>query len=254
MEISTHEPGAFCWADLGTSDDAAAEKFYTSLLGLTVFNAPTDRGRYAILLKDGKQVAALYKQMQPGAPTAWLLYFSAPNVDEAVAKATSLGAKTLMPAMDVMTAGRMALLQDPTGAAFAVWQAKDHPGAQVLDEDGAVCWIELQSTDADTSAGFYKKMFGWTIDPGKDGTYLHLQSSAGKHFGGMMTMNEHMKAAHVPSHWLAYFQVADCDAVAKKAVLLGGQVVVPTMTIDVGTFTVLRDPQGAVFALYQKKG
>ena len=69
-----------------------------------------------------------------------------------------------------------------------------------------------------------------------------------------MTMNEHMKAAHVPSHWLAYFQVADCDAVAKKAVLLGGQVVVPTMTIDVGTFTVLRDPQGAVFALYQKKG
>jgi len=70
----------------------------------------------------------------------------------------------------------------------------------------------------------------------------------GKTVGGMMTMPEQVPA-EVPSHWLAYFAIADCDATVATATSLGATVMAPPMDIPAGRFSVLLDPAGAVFGI-----
>ena len=102
------------------------------------------------------------EEQQMGVPPHWNAYVTVANVDEAAKKAESLGAKVLAPPFDVMDYGRMAVLQDPTGAVFQVWQAKTHIGAQILNEPGALCWTELSTRDTKAAEAFYTKLFGWT--------------------------------------------------------------------------------------------
>ena len=114
----------------------------------------------------GKEVGAAYtmrpEERQSGAPPHWNNYVTVTNVDEAVKKAEGLGAKVFAPPFDVMDAGRMAVLQDPTGAVFQVWQPNKHIGAKILNEPGALCWTELTTTDTKAAETFYTQLFGWT--------------------------------------------------------------------------------------------
>jgi predicted enzyme related to lactoylglutathione lyase len=211
---------------------------------------------YSMFQMRGKPVGAAYtmrpEERQSGAPPHWNAYVTVADVDEAAKKAESLGAKVFAPPFDVMDAGRMAVLQDPTGAVFQVWQPKRNIGAEILNEPGALCWTELNTRDTKAAEAFYTKLFGWGVKhsaPGAPMEYTEF-SNQGPPSIGMMPMNEHMPA-HVPSYWMPYFQVADADASVAKVQQLGGKVMVPPTDIPkTGRFAIASDPQGAMFAVF----
>src|ERR1700704_2787351 len=169
QETPQYAPGTFCWVELATTDTGAAKKFYSGLFGWTIEDRPVSPEMvYTMLNLDGKNAGALYpldkeKQAQ-GIPPHWLSYASVANSDETAAKAKELGATIIVPPFDVMTFGRMAVIQDPTGAVFALWQPKDHKGAGVVNVPNSFCWNELMTTDTAKDGEFYSGLFGWGKD------------------------------------------------------------------------------------------
>ena len=260
-EFTSHTPGTFTWPELSTTDQKAGVAFYSALFGWEVNDIPMGpAGTYTMLQLRGKEVAAATGQQpqekEMGAPPHWNNYVTVKNVDETVKRAQELGANVFAPPFDVMDAGRMAVLQDPTGAVFQVWQANRSIGAKILNEPGALCWTELTTTDTKAAEAFYTGLFGWTPKhsaPGSPMEYTEF-SVGGTPSIGMMPKPAGMPA-HIPSYWMPYFQVEDCDASAAKAKELGGMVMVGPQDIPgTGRFAVVSDPQGAVFAVFKFGG
>lgn len=249
-EFSSHAPGTFCWPELSTPDQKNAVAFYRELFGWDVNDQPIGPTEtYSMFKVRGLDVAAAYsmrpEERQSGAPPHWNAYVSVANADEAVKRAQQLGAKVLAPAFDVMDAGRMAVLQDPTGAVISVWQPGRHVGAKILREPGALGWTELMTRDTATAEKFYTQLFGWKAKVSPEYTEFSVGATPD---AGMMKIDE--KWGSVPPHWMPYFQVDDCDGRAAKAKQLGGRVNVgPNDIPNVGRFATLSDPQGATFAI-----
>jgi len=225
------------------------------LFGWSATDVPTDVGSvYTLLSQDGRDICALWQMtpemQQQGIPPHWQSYVSVTSADAAAAKARELGGQVLMEAMDVMDVGRMATLQDPTGAVFAIWEPKRHVGAQLVNDPGTFCWNELQTKDPAAAERFYTGLFGWTADSdaGAMGQTYWVFRNRERLVGGMMEIQPEW--GEVPPNWGVYFAVADCDASVARVQELGGQVIVPAMDVqEVGRFAFVRDPQGAVFAV-----
>jgi predicted enzyme related to lactoylglutathione lyase len=255
--VDKHPPGEFCWIELHTTDQDAAKKFYTGLFGWAVNDSPMGpAGVYTIFRIGGRDVAAgcsLYPdQIKQGVPAHWMIYIAVENADQAAAKASSLGGKVIQPAFDVMEAGRMAIVQDPTGAVFCAWQAKANTGLGITGDPGTFCWADLSTSDPERAKQFYSGLFGWEIVTGDKDTsgYLHIKN-AGKFIGGIPPAK--MRDPRAKPHWLTYFYVADVDAATKKAEGLGAKTYIAPMTIEgAGRMSVLADPQGAVFSLFKE--
>jgi predicted enzyme related to lactoylglutathione lyase len=207
--LSQHAPGTFCWPEIATLDHAAAKKFYGGLFGWTPRDIPMGAdGDYTIFQKNGKDAAALFtitKQMRSqGVPPHWGAYVAVVNVDESAKRAEQLGARIIVPAFDVMdTHGRMATIQDPTGATVNLWQAKDSIGAGILDETGALCWTELHTKDTARAADFYSHLFNWKIAEMSMGpmVYTVFKRADGTQAAGMMAMPADAQA---PPNWLSF--------------------------------------------------
>ncbi len=246
-EVAHYEHGVPSWVDIGTPDPAAALRFYAGLFGWEGQDMGEEAGHYTIVSKAGKMVAAISPAQDPG-PPRWTTYVNVDDIDAVAAKVEAAGGTVVVAPMDVMTAGRMAIFADPTGAVIAAWQPRDHLGAQVVNEPGTFTWSELATSDLDRSRAFYADVFGWGW--GGSDEYAEAQVS-GRTIGGVMPRQPEMPA-DVPDSWLVYFGTADVDGDAKKAADAGATVVVaPTDIPGTGRFAVLLDPQGAAFALFQ---
>jgi len=257
-EYSSHAPGTFCWPELATTDQKSAVSFYRSLFGWDVNEQPIGPTEtYSIFQLRGKDVGAAYtmraEERQHGAPPHWNAYVTVANADESANRAKALGGTVLAPPFDVMDSGRMAILQDPTGAVFQIWQPKNHIGAKVMREPGAPTWTELATRDPEAAKTFYTSLFGWKEKTSTGGGMTYTEFSIGDTpFAGMMEMNAQMVSMNVPPNWLTYFQVADVDATSNKATDLGAKLAVPPLDIpNTGRFAVIQDPHGAVFAIYK---
>jgi len=253
--ITQHAVGTFCWPELHTTDVPAAKKFYGSLFHWAPNDMPVPEGDpYTMLDLAGQTIGAMTplqkEQTNAGVPPHWNPYVAVANADETAKKATSLGGTVILPPFDVMDAGRMAVIKDPAGAVFSIWQPMAHPGASRINEVGALSWNELLTGDTEKAATFYSGLFGWR-PKAWDGPvpYTVFQLAEGEDMaGGMMTMPDEMK--DVPPHWLPYFQVADVDATVARAEELGGTICNPPMDIpNVGRIAMIADPQGAAFAI-----
>jgi uncharacterized protein len=253
---TTPKPGSFCWMELGTTDQKAAKKFYMDLFGWTVDDAPMGPGEFYSMFKlDGQDAAAAYTlrkdQQEHGVPPHWMIYVAAENVDESARRAGELGGNVIAPPFDVMDVGRMAVVQDPTGATFCIWQAKKHSGIGVKDADGAFCWADLNTPDVARAGEFYTKLFGWKLEKGENDPsgYLHIKN--GDDYIGGIPPAEHGNP-NIPPHWLLYFETSNCDASVEKAKQNGARVLYgPVSMENVGRFAVLTDPQGAAFSVFQ---
>ena len=254
--IEKHPAGSFCWIELATTDQNAASKFYTSLFGWKVTDNPMGgEDFYSIFKLNGRDSAAGYTmgkdQRAQGVPPHWNLYIAVDNADQTVAKAAQAGGKVIMPAFDVLDAGRMAVVQDPTGATFCLWQPKQKQGVGITGENSALCWADLSTPDPDRAGKFYSAVFGWKLEKGEKDTsgYLHIKN--GGDFIGGIPPTAH-RNPQTPAHWLIYFMVADVEASAAKAAKLGAKILMPTRAMEgVGTWAIVADPQGAVFAIFK---
>src|SRR5690242_13764738 len=257
--VDAHQPGTPCWLELSTTDTASARSFYGSLLGWSYFESPMgpDMPPYILARVQDRDVAALWtmaKELrEQGTPPFWLVYFAVANVDQLVPKVTALGGSVMMPPMDVPEAGRMAVCLDPNGGAFAIWQAGKHPGARLVNETGAMCWVELQAKEESKSEKFYTGLFGWKSEKmSMGGPIEYTTFKVGDIPVAGMLPNPAGAADNVPQNWLGYLQVTECDGVTDKAKANKGQVFVSPQTIPgVGRFAVLADAQGAAFGILQ---
>src|SRR3954467_6339632 len=157
-------PGSFCWIELATTDGPGAKKFYSELFGWEGQDNPIGPGMvYTMLKLNGKDVGALYQKGEEmkQVPTVWASYLAVANADESAAQAKALGGTVMQEPFDVMEHGRMAVITDPTGATFCIWQAKSHKGVGVKGETGSLCWSELLTNDTEKAKDFYTKLFGW---------------------------------------------------------------------------------------------
>jgi uncharacterized protein len=265
-------PGVPCWIDTSQPDPEAAVDFYSGLFGWEFEDvmAPGTEGKYYSARIRGKDVAAV-SSIPEGAPpmATWNTYVWVDSADDTAAKVRDAGGQVLTEPFDVTNAGRMAVFADPEGAAFCVWQAKEHRGAQIVNEHGSVNFNDLHTRDPEGAKAFYGAVFGWrTFDLGGGfrtwtlpgyGEYLQRDDPDLRkrlEEAGGPTGFEDVVASLIqvpddqpdtPPHWGLTFAVDDADAAAEKATELGGKVILPPMDAPWVRMTVLSDPQGATF-------
>ena len=258
-EFKEHAPGIFCWVDLATTDAEGAKKFYSELMAWNMVDTQAGEGMVYTMMQLGEKiVAGLYgmgpEQRAQDLPPHWMPFVSVSNVDETVEKTKLLSGTVIMEPADIFEYGRMANIQDPTGAILALWQPKQHIGAQLKNEIGTVCWNELMTNDEQKAGEFYSELFGWTAKTQQmgDGSMYTMFNLGDTQVGGMMKIQEEW--GDVPPNWMVYFAVENCDTSVEKVTSLGGQIIVPTTAVpDVGKFAVIQDPQGAVSGIIEMK-
>lgn len=123
---------------------------------------------------------------------------------------------------------------------------------QTKHATGTFCWAELATKDKHKAGAFYGALFGWKAVPFEESAMPYTMFQIGEtHAAGLLEMTEEW--GDIPPHWMIYFSVADCDVGADRATELGGEVKVPPTDIPmVGRFSVIQDPQGAVFSIIKQ--
>src|SRR3954471_23267009 len=253
-ERTNYQPGTFSWADVTTTEQDAAKRFYSGLFGWQADDRPVGDGVYYSMMKlGGRAVAAISPQPQQqrdaGVPPMWNNYVTVESADSAADRAGELGATVHAPPFDVMDVGRMAVIQDPQGAFFMVWEPRASIGAELVNAPGALAWNELGSPDPAESADFYGSLFGWTVEEmeGSPTPYLIVRNGERTN-GGIREMGEEP----APPHWMPYLGVDDAERAVARAGEFGGSTLMGPVPAGPGRqIGVIRDPQGAVFGIYQ---
>ena len=270
LERDGYIAGVPCWVDTTQPDPESAVDFYRGLFGWEFENVlpPESPGKYFIARLRGGDVAAVGSPPEGAPPMAvWNTYVWVESADETASKVVDAGGSVITDPFDVMDSGRMAVFTDPGGAAFCVWQAKEHRGAKIVNEPGSLNFNNLNTRDPEGAKSFYGSVFGWQtlgLDGGFTmwtlpgyGDYLErsdpeLRDRMGE--SGAPAGFEDVVASlnpipddqpEVPPHWGVTFAVDDADAIAARAAELGGQVVVPPFDAPWVRMTVITDPQGA---------
>ncbi|HKE98518.1 MAG TPA: VOC family protein [Actinomycetes bacterium] len=252
-KIDQHIPGTPCWFDLTTPDLDAVTPFYTGLFGWEAVDMPTTGGLgvYRMFRVDGLDVAAASQQLPEfagqGVLAAWSVYFAG-DAAEVARRAADAGGRVTLPPSDVGPSGRVAVMADPGGAVFGVWQAGEHKGAGLTGEPGSMAWCELNTRDYDTCRAYYPEVFGWQgEDLPMDQSRYTIWKLGGAQVAGMLEMTEQWQG--IPAHWNLYFAADGTDQAARHAESLGGKVNVPPFDTPYGRLAVLNDPAGTAFSV-----
>lgn len=249
--------GNFCWIEANLENPERGKGFYGELFGWKSQDLDMPIGRYTMLRLGDDLVAGLLPMpvnaKKMGAPPHWLGYVAVADVQAATKKATALGGRVFLLPQNAGQ-GKMSVIADPTGAVLALWQSIEPMGTFVWGEHGALCWMELTTKDPAAATKFYVEMFGWRPQVESMGDFDYtLLYNGNLQMAGLMPQPKPMAEAKAPSLWTAYFDVADCDASAAKAKKLGGEVVMPPTDIpNVGRFAILKDLDGAAFAIIKQ--
>jgi predicted enzyme related to lactoylglutathione lyase len=251
--------GRFLWYELMTNDVERAGAFYSKVLDWGQKPFPGLDTPYTIFESGATPVAGLMElpanARSAGVPPNWLSYIGVPDVDASVKQATSLGGQVHMPPFDVPTVGRLAVLVDPQGAAFAVYTPTNAPGPETDPPVGHFSWNELTTTDLRAAFSFYQEMFGWEnqqeMDMGENlGVYLMFGRPGGAMLGGIYNRPPDMA---MPPNWLPYARVADVNTYVSRVTADGGQVLNGPMEVPGGDMIAqCLDPTGAAFAIHSK--
>jgi uncharacterized protein len=239
--------GVPAWADLTTPDTEGSKRFYSGLFGWE-FTAPDspEAGDYSYATLDGLRTAGVGAP-PPGqdVPPAWSTYFAVEDADKSAARVAEAGGTVLAGPIAAGKSGRFVQALDPTGAAFGLWEAGTHNGAQYVNAPGGVGWNELNTPDLDGAVAFYSAVFGVTwASYGDGGGPDYRVFSAGDTLAGGAT-------GSATPFWRTYFVVADTDATVATARQLGATVTAEPFDTPNGRTAHLQDPVGAALTVIQ---
>jgi predicted enzyme related to lactoylglutathione lyase len=253
-ERDGYQPGVPCWVDTWQPDPARAVGFYTQLLGWEAEETtpPDSPRRHFMCRLRGRDVAAIGSPAPEGVPAAWGTYVWVESADDTAARAIGAGGSVIVEPFGTPDCGRMAVLADPAGAVFGVWEPGEHRGAQLVNEPGAWSMSLLETGDPEGAKAFYGTLFGWEADPLGDITLWRLPGYVGgepqqpvpRDVVGVMTKGDDQTA-----RWGVDFWVGDTDAAASMAAELGGAVIVSPFDTPFSRNAVLADSQGAMFSV-----
>lgn len=263
-ERKHYEAGVPCWVETLQPDVDAALDFYGPLFGWE-FDGPgpmpaNGTGRTFVARLHGRDVAGIGSLADPGGSDtpAWITHIRVDDAADAAVRARRAGGTVLAGPLEARPAGRLALLADPAGARFGVWEAGSREGAQLVNEARAWALSSLRTPDPEGSVDFYGRLFGWAGEPFGGFTMWRLPDYVGgvptqgvpRDVVGIMTA---LGAAGAPgrAHWRVDFFVDDADATAAAADRLGGTVLEPPADSPGFRSALLADPQGATFTITQ---
>lgn len=252
---TSYDAGTPCWIDLTSPDVAASTSFYAGLFGWSSDDQHDDDGNhiYTNFQHDGQVVAGMATQdpSMAGMPPMWNTYVAVDDVDAVLARVEDAGGAVLLPTMEVMTQGRMAVIADPAGAVVSLWEAGEHIGAQVVNEPDTWAWNELMSRDLEASQAFHADVLGWTYEAMEMPDMVYQVVEGGDQgIAGMMAMPEGLPD-QVPSHWVTYFLVKDAAESVARATELGATVTHGPDDTPVGILAGIHDPLGGSFSIMQ---
>lgn len=247
--------GRFVWYELMTTDTSAAKKFYPAVTG---WSTQAFDKSYEMWTSGGTPLGGMMNlsgdQKKRGIPPHWLPYVGVSSVDATTAQAGKLGGKALVPPTDIPDVGRFSVIADPQGAVIGIYSSKN-PAANgdFSPEVGEFSWHELMTTDYVAASDFYRQLFGWEkideFDMGPMGIY-HMYGKNGQMYGGMFNKSPDMP----PPMWWCYVRVNDVNTAVDAVKKGGGQVMNGPMEVPGGDWIAqCADPQGANFAVHQKK-
>lgn len=268
-------PGVPCWVDTNQPDPDAAVAFYGGLFGWEFEDAmpPGSPSKYVMARIRGGDVAAISSPPE-GAPAGatWNTYVWVDSADETAAKVPGAGGKVVHPPSDVPGSGRMAVLADPDGAVFAVWEAQGFKGAKVVNEHGSLNFNGLATRDPEAAKAFYGTVFGWetlAMPHGEMWTLPGYGDHLEERTPGLRQQVAQMGGPEgfidvvaqlapiaaddstTPAHWSVVFATDDVESTAAKTRELGGEVVSGPFKAPWTKLAVIRDPQGAMFVASQ---
>lgn len=250
VEFTGYDEGTPCWIDLMTPDLERAKLFYGALFGWQFNDSGEEFGHYNLATKNGKMVAGIGPQQpgQPG-PAVWVTYLWADDADAVASRIVKADGNVFMGPMDVPNAGRMALALDSTGAAFGIWQGREHRGAELANEPGSFTWNENLNDDPVRARSFYEQVFGYTYEtlPQWPGEY-HMFKVKDQIRGGIGAKPAGVPPG-TPNFWNTYFSVADTDAAVAAVTANGGSVPMAPIDTSVGRMAVVMDPSGTQFSV-----
>jgi predicted enzyme related to lactoylglutathione lyase len=247
--------GRFVWFEYSSQDASKAQAFFGELFGWKTrtqaapAGAPPEQSYTMIALGD-QTIGGYWPAPPPGAPqhAQWISHLQVEDATASAARVKELGGEVVMPPMVVGDSGTFAVVKDPTGAVFSLWQPEKHLGqADYLGKDGSFCWDELTTDDPDRALAFYKGLGGFTVESMDMGdmTY-HVLNSDGAGRAGVMKA----PMAGVPNAWTPYVKVDDVDRVAERARKMNAVLRVPPTDIPgIGRFSIIEDPQGGVLGI-----
>jgi predicted enzyme related to lactoylglutathione lyase len=260
-ERSDYAPGEFCWVDLSTTDVDGAKSFYTQLLGAETEVAPEfpdDAGEFGLFTRNGKRVAGYGPTVREGQPSVWSSYIKVEDTDATAEKVKEAGGEVHFGPVDLPgDTGRMAALQDPTGAFVCIIELEGHPGAQLVNELGAWTWNNLMTRDLEAAKDFYGKVFGWTAEHNDEAPpNILMWQVEGQRWpegmGGLMGITDDLPA-DMPAHWQVYFIVENADEAIKNAESQGAKLGFGPIDVPVARMATLVDPQGAVVSILESR-
>jgi predicted enzyme related to lactoylglutathione lyase len=229
--------GVPCWVEAQLPDVAAGRRFYGELFGWSFEEGP---GNSAWAYRDGRSVAALAPKGDGRMPTVWTVYFTARDVVALAGRVRGAGGQVITVPTPVGALGTMALVADPEGAVFGLWQAGAHAGFARRHEPGAFTWAELYTRDTGAANDFYSGLFHDALfGPG-----------AAPDFGRAAAAD--VFPPEMPPHFLVHFAVADMTKELATVQRLGGRTQVSPFPTSYGTVAVVTDDQGASFALLER--
>jgi hypothetical protein len=243
--------GAPCWVDLFTSEPERAQEFYGRLFGWTAESAGAEYGGYINFSKDGQRVAGCMKNDgTAGTPDLWSVYLATGDAKATVESAVDHGGQVLVPAMQVMELGTMAVVTDAGQAAIGLWQPALHPGFGLVGEPGTPSWFELYTRDYEAAVRFYEEVFSWDTHVMSATTEFRYTTlgEGDSALAGIMDGSGFLPEG-VPAHWEVYFGIEDTDAALTQVTKLGGSVLMGPDDTPYGRLAQAADPTGAIFKL-----
>jgi uncharacterized protein len=258
-ERNAYVNGEFCWVDLATTDVEGAKSFYGELLGVEPQMAPGDpeeTGGYGFFTKNGKMICGFGPTQRDDQPSAWSSYIKVGDADATAREVEAAGGQVHFGPIDLPNdSGRMAVLQDPTGAFVCINQQQNHPGAQLVNEPGAWTWNNLMTRDVEGAEDFYGKVFGWTATHNEQAPpNVLIWQVEGQRWpeghAGLMGITDDLPA-EMPAHWQVYFIVQNAEESIASATSRGAKLGFGPLDIPVGRLATLVDPQGAVVSILE---
>jgi predicted enzyme related to lactoylglutathione lyase len=243
--------GAFCFAELNTSDVDGAQRFYRDLFGWTTVDVPESGGHYILFQLDGRDVAGLRRR--ESGPHRWVGYVFVESIDDTTARATQLGATADSPAVRMPGIGRTRIIRDPAGAEIGLWEAGGHQGARVIDVAGSMWWMELMTSDAAQARSFYTSLFGWT--------FVETEKYALPHPYTVLKLGEQSVAGIAQSEpdwgiaprWQVFVGVHNWKETVTKACATGGSLGFWRDVPGVGRLGVIEDPHDGFVIIMEER-
>jgi uncharacterized protein len=259
--MSEHEgpwpTGTPCWVDLAVDDLAAARTFYAEVFGWDVERTQRDPGAYLMASLAGRAVAAIGPRTHDDQPVAWTTYLATADADATTAAVTAAGGSVVRAPFEVPGVARIAVVADPTGAAFGLWQARTQAGVERTNVPGAMCWNEVHTDDAGSARAFYADLFGWTYDvfgdPAEPYASAKLHETDAAPIAGVYAPSGGSPDGGSPErmspYWLTWFGVVDTDATVAAIVERAGAVLMEPHDSPFGRAAVVGGAQGEVFGV-----